>query len=887
MNNFKGLLALFFIAFSLSTVSAQYGATLPDDQTLEITNAIIELDFPQQGTAGQVGEYRFVESYLNDYSSYPNAYLADSIAVGDQVWDSKGDRYEVVKINNPGTNPMDFEVNALNANALAPNPGTAVIYKPTGNFGLTLQTTNVAEKLKTLIFNHNMIMIDYWMKNYSQPQVLTQNGSDVTLSGGGGTINVGDLSNTNELQTLSISGNEITISDGNTITIPSDDGTATQVQGTGIASVTGDGSAANPYSINVPAYVDPDNDAGNELQDLSVVQSGTTYTIVIDNGTDAVLDLSALDDSGTDDQTIALTGNALSIEDGNAVDLSGYLDNTDSQDMTLTGNTLSLTGDATSVDLSGFLDNTDTQDLSLSGNTLSLTDGGSVDLSGYLDDTDDQTLALSGNTLSISEGNSVDLSGYVSSDDQAISILGTVVSIEDGGSVDLASFLDNTDTQDLSLVGNTLSLTDGGSVDLSGLDDSGTDDQTIALAGNSLSIEDGNAVDLSIYLDNTDNQDLSLVGNTLNLTGDAQGVDLTAFLDNTDEQDLSLVGNTLSIENGNSVDLSGYVSSDDQVISLAGNTLSLEDGGSVDLAGYLDNTDNQDMTLTGNTLSLTGDATSVDLSGYLDNTDNQTLALVGNSLGIANGNTVDLSPYLDNTDDQQITTFSYNAVSNVLTLEIEDAGVAQTVDLSELGDYEFRVVTDAGSVGNPDFFVSATNPALVFQGVDGIVTNSNNTETVTIGFDPTVVYNWRDTVITFTNGGTGYVNVMASGTDFSGITVSWTGNIVNVANTGTARMKKVTAKGLPADTGGTNELVVRVADTNGDINQSLDGTMFPGNTTVWTKAILGGNEVWQNRQDNPPSSQMEFRVFSAGVGEYKFKNLDSYGGGFLCSVVGA
>lgn len=44
----------------------------------------------------------------------------------------------------------------------------------------------------------------------------------------------------------------------------------------------------------------------------------------------------------------------------------------------------------------------------------------------------------------------------------------------------------------------------------------------------------------------------------------------------------------------------------------------------------------QDLGLSGNTLSLTGDATPVDLSGYLDNTDNQTLAEVlaeGNNAG--------------------------------------------------------------------------------------------------------------------------------------------------------------------------------------------------------------------------------------------------------------
>ena len=70
---------------------------------------------------------------------------------------------------------------------------------------------------------------------------------------------------------------------------------------------------------------------------------------------------------------------------------------------------------------------------------------------------------------------------------------------------------------------------------------------------------------------------------------------------------------------------------------------------------YLDNTDAQDLTLSGNTLALTGDASSVDLSGYLDNTDSQDLTLTGNTLALTgDGTTVDLSAYLDNTDAQNL-----------------------------------------------------------------------------------------------------------------------------------------------------------------------------------------------------------------------------------------
>ena len=83
----------------------------------------------------------------------------------------------------------------------------------------------------------------------------------------------------------------------------------------------------------------------------------------------------------------------------------------------LSGNNLqlSLYGDGEpkkTVDLSSFLDNTDNQTLSLNSNTLSLTNGGSVNLSPYLDNTDAQVLSLNGSMLSLTNGGSVDLTGF-------------------------------------------------------------------------------------------------------------------------------------------------------------------------------------------------------------------------------------------------------------------------------------------------------------------------------------------------------------------------------------------------------------------------------------------------------------------------------------------
>lgn len=60
----------------------------------------------------------------------------------------------------------------------------------------------------------------------SAPQTLSSSGSNITLSDGGGTVSINDsdADPTNELQTLTLSGSDLSISGGNTITLPSSAG---------------------------------------------------------------------------------------------------------------------------------------------------------------------------------------------------------------------------------------------------------------------------------------------------------------------------------------------------------------------------------------------------------------------------------------------------------------------------------------------------------------------------------------------------------------------------------------------------------------------------------------------------------------------------------------
>lgn len=158
-------------------------------------------------------------------------------------------------------------------------------------------------------------------------------------------------------------------------------------------------------------------------------------------------------------------------------------------------------------------------------------------------------------------------------------------------------------------------------------------------------------------------QTISISGNTISLSNNGGSITLPTFVD-TDQQSLSLIGNTLSISNGNSVVLPTYVdtNTDQQSLSLTDNTLSISNGNSVVLPTFVDtNTDEQSLSLTGNTLSISN-GNSVMLPIYTD-TDAQSLTLNGNILSISNGNSVTI-PTLNFANGTNTTISGNGTVSN-------------------------------------------------------------------------------------------------------------------------------------------------------------------------------------------------------------------------------
>ena len=390
---------------------------------------------------------------------------------------------------------------------------------------------------------------------------------------------------------------------------------------------------------------------------------GTSGQVITTDGT-GNLGWTSLTDS--DNQTLSLNTNTLELTNGGSVDLSGYLDNTDDQQLSFTDNSLSLEDGGAAIDLSGYLDNTDDQQLSILGNTLELTNGGSVDLSAYLDNTDDQQLTLAANSLSLENGGAaIDLSGYLdNTDDQQLALTGNTLSLEEGGSVDLSSYLDNTNlfTNDGTVTGNRTVTLNGSELKF-----------TSSGIRHALTLQRTTSEDIGISFLNSGNQYPAAIVSPSSVSSNGSGLNFhTIGLD----QDPDNLGLTLGLTNTGTLRLPEYgqgnqtgtvaellavtgsgdvietsIADINQDLSLAGNTLSLSgDATTVNLSGFLDNTDAQALSLSGNTLGLTNGGT-VNLSGFLDNTDAQTLSLSGNTLGLTNGGSVDLTAFANSMTD--------------------------------------------------------------------------------------------------------------------------------------------------------------------------------------------------------------------------------------------
>jgi len=314
-----------------------------------------------------------------------------------------------------------------------------------------------------------------------QSHILSLENDDnpVDLSG---LINDADADVDNELQILNLTGNKLqikTLSDSTLInSVDIDASTVNEIQNLSIQGHQLSLSQGN--SISLPdSVIDEDANPLNEIQDLHI-EGNVLY--ITRNSDSTRIDFSPYLDN-TDEQYLSLTKNLLSIENGDTVVLN-YNDTSavnEIQDLSFAGNILKVTNNpaATDIDLSVYLDNTDQQSISLDTDTLRLTNGGKVFIGGYLDNTDQQNLSLEGNLLKIDNGNSVALDYNdisPTNELQILSISNDTIYLSSGGEVYLGGYLDNTDQQGLNLVGNSLSIDNGNTVELNYNDTSPTNE---------------------------------------------------------------------------------------------------------------------------------------------------------------------------------------------------------------------------------------------------------------------------------------------------------------------------------------------------------------------------------------------------------------------------
>lgn len=455
-------------------------------------------------------------------------------------------------------------------------------------------------------------------------------GQGITIDAGNVISNVGDLSNNNELQTLSLSGSSLTLSQGGgSVTLPVGSiyvaGTGIQISGN-VISNTGDN----------------DNNPVNELQSLSLNGQNLSLSngggsvnlsgIGDQWGTQSVLTGSELNGNGTPAAPLRLAPQ--NAAPGQILKWNGTIwtpanDNTGGS----SGPTY-IPGSGIAIDANNVISNTgdlsnnnEIQTLSLNGSNISLSNGGgSVALPDPSPTNEIQTLSLSGQNLALSNGGgSVTLpTGTTYTAGMGISITGNV--INNTGDTDNSV---TNEIQSISLSGSNISLSNGGgSIALP--DPSSTNEiQTLSLSGQNLALSNGGgSVTLPAGTTYTAGTGINISGNVISNLGDTDN-SITNEI-----QTLSLSGSNINLSNGGgSIALPDPSNTNEiQILSLSGQNLALSNGGgSVTLPTGTTYTAGPGISLAGDVISNTGDNDNSPTNEI------QTLSLSGQNLSLSNG----------------------------------------------------------------------------------------------------------------------------------------------------------------------------------------------------------------------------------------------------------
>ncbi|MDX2002128.1 MAG: tail fiber domain-containing protein [Chitinophagales bacterium] len=269
---------------------------------------------------------------------------------------------------------------------------------------------------------------------------------------------------------------------------------------------------------------------------------------------------------------------------------------------------------------------------------------------------------------------------------------------------------------------NNLTITDNGAALTVNLDD-------VAADGYNTGLSFDPATFVLTITDRGTSYNVSLAPLNQTLSSSVTGTDVTVSISNGNSTTFSIADtdndptneyntsvtydqatNVLTVNDaggGKSVNLTGLVGNaynTGMTFNTVTNILTITDGGTsytVDLTSLLNDADAnptneiQDLSLSGNTLTLSSDPTTVNLAPYLDNTDNQTLSLVGNSLSISNGNSVNLAQFT-NTDNQ---TLSVSTSGSTVSIGITN-GNTINFDNNDADSNPFNEIQTLSLVGN-------------------------------------------------------------------------------------------------------------------------------------------------------------------------------------------
>ena len=525
------------------------------------------------------------------------------------------------------------------------------------------------------------------------------------------TVQVADSSSTP--QTLSLSGLNLTISDGNTVTLPSDDDP--------LASSSSDGylSAADWNSFAAKENSLTFDSSFTRTGDTISLMSCAVGEILKNNGATWVC---AADASGAGSYT---AGTGIAISGLSVISNTGVLG------VTASGALSASAGQNPAITM------TTTGDLNQLAGQLGLTNTG-VSAGTYNNVTVDAKGRVSSATnvsYLTTEGDSVignEVAGVVAGGGLVMTGSGT------GGSPYVLGLVTTCSNGQI-MKWNGSAWTCAADIDT----DTNTDQQTLSYVPgtNILSLVNGGTVDLSDLQDNTDSQSISRTGNTISITGSAGTVDLTPYLDNTDGQTLTI---TPGVAGSHSVAISGGNSqsiTESQALNWVSGTrtLSLTNGGSVVIS-------DTDTTYTaGNGLGLAGTVFSINAP-----TCSGTTKLQWNGTAFVCSADIDTdTTYSAGTGISLAgTTFSSTLGVDIDSAEIVNGTVA-AIDLANSG-------ATAGTYGD-----SGVNVSQLTVNAQGQVTAVSNRALPTASTSVTGVlsdtdwdtFNGKENVLTFTGNG--------------------------------------------------------------------------------------------------------------------------------------